>query len=131
MTNLALKELVKISTLIYLPYWALNGMGPIAAENLWKCVENVESCRVVNFECPENHKNIFFNGKITIWEIFIFWQFLQMRFCNFFVFCVLLSKLRKCVKSLIFVFLTVMLFQYFFKEGQNDKLCQDKKKSSF
>ena len=59
MTNLASYKSIDILTLIYLPSWALNSIGLIVAELLWNCAENIESCRVVNFECPENHKNIF------------------------------------------------------------------------
>ena len=49
MTNLASYKSINILTLIYLPSWALNSIGPIVAEILWNCAEHVEFCRVVNW----------------------------------------------------------------------------------
>ena len=59
MTNLAWIKKIELLTQIHLAYWQLNDIGPTVAEILWNGAEHVESCRVVNFECPENHKNIF------------------------------------------------------------------------
>ena len=92
MTNLAWIKKIELLTLIHLPYWALNGIGPMVAEILWNCAEHVESCMVVNFERPENLKKYFFKRKNQFGKFFIFWRLFQMRFCIFFVFCVLLSK---------------------------------------
>ena len=54
MTNLAWIKKIELLTLIHLPYWALNGIGPMVAEFLWNCAEHVESCMVANFKWPEN-----------------------------------------------------------------------------